>query len=103
MTNPQEFNPRTIAAQHALVRLLNTPPETIVSMLDRLEIPWERKQVDGVVSLVIAWPDLVVGEQRLQKEGPFVRKLVEEMKGQAGQLFSGEQIPGANHPLLGGN
>lgn len=71
-------------------------------MLDRLEIPWERRAVDGVTSLVIAWPDLVKGEQRLQEEGPFVRKLVEEMKSNK-DMFSGEQISGANHPLLGGN
>lgn len=100
--NQPSFDPKTIAAQQALVRLLNTPPETIVSMLDRLQIPWERKQVDGVVSLVIKWPDLVTGEQRLQKEGPFIRTLVEEMKANR-EMFSGEQIPGANHPLLGDN
>lgn len=94
MSQPQQFDPKTLAAQQALVRLLNTPPETIVSMLDRLEIPWERKTVDGVTSLVVTWPDLVKGEQRLQQEGPFIKKMVDEMRTQ--QLFFGEQITGGN-------
>jgi hypothetical protein len=101
VTNPQQFNPKTIAAQQALVRLLNTPPETIISMLDRLEVPWDKVKVDGYdgTCLVIEWTELVKGEQRLQREGPFIKKMVEEMKSDP-QMFSGEQI---TNPLLGGN
>lgn len=83
MTQPDENGQaKQLAAQQALVRLLNSPPENIVAMLDRLEIPWERKKLtkEGERYLIIKWDDLVEGEKRNQAAGPFIKTLVEEMQ-----------------------
>ena len=77
----QPLDPRAQKAQAAFARLLSTPPETIISMLDRLQIPWDkRKNKEGTEHLIIKWKDLIEGEKRNQAEGPFIRKLAEEMK-----------------------
>lgn len=79
MTGP---DPQAQKAQLAMVKLLSTPPEPILDMLDRLEIPW-RKMIVGEEDeecLVIKWRELRKGDKRAAEAGPFIRQLFEEMK-----------------------
>jgi len=78
--NGEQLNPKAKAMQMAMLKLLSQPPEQILSLFERLEIPWERTNIDEDSCLVILWSDLMEGERRNQQEGPFIRKLVEELK-----------------------
>ena len=75
-----QLDPKALKAQQALARLLQTPPETIIGLLDRLEIPWNKISIEEIPCLVVKWPDLVEGEKRNQTAGPFIKKVVEEMR-----------------------
>lgn len=78
--------PADIAArQQAVQRLskamhyMGQPPESLLELLDRLEIPWERiKNVPGDESydtLVIKWSDFLDGERRNQEQGSVLKRL----------------------------
>ena len=103
MTTP-ELDPKSQAAQMAMIKLLGTPPEPILNLLERLQIPWERKTIKanksdetGESFLVIKWSALMAGETRNQEEGPFIRKLVMELKDEFGpdaaNLAMPKQVP----------
>ena len=79
-------SPADIAARQAAVQRLTKamhhmgePPESVLELLDRLEIPWERaKNVAGDESydtLVIRWSDLLDGERRNQEQGSVLKRL----------------------------
>lgn len=82
----EALNPKTVATQAAMLRLLSTPPEPILSMFERLGIPWQRINkgqeipIEDEAVFVVKWSDLVAGETANQQAGPFVKKLVEELK-----------------------
>lgn len=78
--------PADIAArQQAVQRLskamhyMGQPPESLLELLERLEIPWERiKNVPGDESydtLVIKWSDFLDGERRNQEQGSVLKRL----------------------------
>ena len=78
--------PTDIAArQQAVQRLskamhyMGQPPESLLELLERLEIPWERiKNVPGDESydtLVIKWSDFLDGERRNQEQGSVLKRL----------------------------
>ena len=79
-------SPTDIAArQQAVQRLskamhyMGQPPESLLELLERLEIPWERiKNVPGDESydtLVIKWSDFLDGERRNQEQGSVLKRL----------------------------
>ena len=86
--NPLQFSsdPKSAAIQKAMLKLLATPPESILNMFERLQIPWQRIAPGQQIAIkddnvfVVKWSDLVVGETRNQKEGPFIKKLLGEIK-----------------------
>lgn len=76
----------------AIVKLLATPPEPLMELIERLEIPWDKKKNDdGEQVLVIKWSDWRAGEQRNQAAGPFIKKVMEQLKIEVAETFSGEQ------------
>lgn len=76
----------------AIVKLLSTPPEPLMELIERLEIPWDkRKNDDGEQILVIKWSDWREGERRNQAAGPFIKKVMEQLKTEVAESFSGEQ------------
>lgn len=78
-------DPKHHAAQVAMLKLLSTPPERIIDLFDRLEIPWERTRTDdGTPVFVVKWDDLMAGETRNQAEGPFIKKILAELKEELG-------------------
>ena len=79
-------DPRQQATQVAMLKLLSSSPEPILNLLDRLSIPWERKTDSEGAYLVIRWGDLMEGETRNQQAGPFIKKLMEEMKGELAKI-----------------
>ena len=81
-------DPKTNAAQMAMIKVLSTPPEPILNLFERLGIPWERVKIDGQTHCVIRWSDLMEGERRNQAEGPFIKKVVEELKGDLATEFA---------------
>lgn len=58
---------------------MSEPPEPLLSLFERLEIPWEKVQnVPGDPShdtLVIRWTDILAGEQRNQTQGSILQRL----------------------------
>ena len=73
-------NERQQATQRALLKLLATPPESLLSLFERLEIPWQKMDLEEGTMFMVKWKDLMAGEKRNQTEGPFIKKLVEELK-----------------------
>lgn len=83
---PLSDDPRQRAAQMAMIKVLSTPPEQILNLFERLEIPWERVKIDGESCFVVKWSDLMAGESRNQAEGPFIKKLMGEMKAEVNSV-----------------
>ncbi len=79
---PPQLDAKSEKARQAMLKLLSTPPENIISMLDRLNIPWDKINNDGESVMVIRWSDLMTGEKENQAQGPFIRKVMEEMRGE---------------------
>jgi hypothetical protein len=79
---PLSDDPKQRAGQMALIKLLTTPPEQLLQLFERLQIPWERLTIDGEPCFVVKWADLMAGEARNQEQGPYMRKLMEEMQNQ---------------------
>lgn len=77
MNQPDE---RSQAAQMAMVKLMSQPPETILNLFERLNISWQKVDFEDGPHLIVKWADLMEGEKRNQTAGPFIKKLVEEMK-----------------------
>jgi hypothetical protein len=77
---PLSDDPRARASQMAMIKVLSTPPEPLLNLFERLQIPWERVVIDGESCCIIKWADLMTGETRNQAEGPFIKKVVEEMQ-----------------------
>lgn len=83
----QPLDPKKQAAQAAMVRLMGTRPEPIMAMLERLEIPWERREVDEKSCLVISWHELMAGERKLQNSPTFMENLMREIGMEHGDLL----------------
>lgn len=79
-----ETDPKRVAAQAAMMKLLGAKPEPIIAMFDRLEIPWERVKIDGEIVFQMKWGDLMTAERRLQSEETFMEKMAKELKDQYG-------------------
>lgn len=82
-----ETDPKKVATQAAMMKLLGARPEPILAILDRLEIPWERKVIksksdekEPSTYLVIKWSDLMAGERKLQQEPTYMQRVAEEVK-----------------------
>ena len=56
---------------------LNKQPEAILALLERLEIPWEKKHFKSQSKdyLIIAWDDLLAGEAKNQEQGSVFKRL----------------------------
>lgn len=78
MKNLESMDPVRRTQMMALLKAVGSPPEPIMQLLDRLQIPWERKPVDGVNCVVIKWGDFMDGERKLQEQGPILKRLVAE-------------------------
>lgn len=95
MPNVSQMNPQTVAAQRAMMKLLSTPPESIIELLDRVGVPWERTTLHGESCVVIKWFDLMKGEKKLQKDGPYFKKVMEEIRNEKKEgAFNDEPTPG---------
>jgi hypothetical protein len=79
------------AAQQIFLRMLAQPPETIMNMFDRLEIPWARTKVSGEMCMVVKWKDLMEGEQANQSQGSQMKRMLVELQTESPELFSGER------------
>lgn len=73
-------NPKATAAQRAMMKLLATKPESIIELLDRVGVSWERTTLHGDSVVVIKWFDLMKGERKLQEQGPFFKKVMEDIR-----------------------
>lgn len=86
--NPNEFmgnlqelqssDPVKFEQMMILLKAIGSPPESLVALFDRLEIPWDRKQIDGVNCIVIQWKEFMAGEKRNQEQGPILKRIAEE-------------------------
>jgi uncharacterized protein (DUF849 family) len=56
---------------------MNQAPEALLALLERLEIPWEKKHFksQGKDYLFISWEDLLAGEARNQEQGSVLKRL----------------------------
>ena len=94
MNNPlftaaSQMNPddKAQVSQMAVVKLLSTPPEPLMELVERLEIPWQKQNIDGEDHLVIKWSDWRNGEKRNQAAGPFIKKVMEQLKAEVAESF----------------
>lgn len=82
-----DLDPNALKAKQEIIdrlsvamRALNEQPETILALLDRLEIPWQKVNSGQTIQsqnavLVIDWPDLLAGEKRQQDQGSVLKRL----------------------------
>lgn len=85
MANLQKMEPTKREQMMELLKAVGSPPEPLLQLLDRLQIPWERKPVDGVNCLIIKWGDFMDGERRNQEQGPIIKRLMDK-SGTSAQL-----------------
>lgn len=78
MNNLQNMDPVRQKQMMSLMKAVGSPPETLMQLLDRLQIPWDRKPVDGINCVVIKWGDFMDGERKLQEQGPILKRLMQE-------------------------
>jgi hypothetical protein len=58
-----------------MMRALAAPPEPILELLERLEIPCHIRQLDDGDFFVIRSEDLLAGEERNQKQGSQLQRM----------------------------
>lgn len=76
----QNTDPVKFEQTMMLLKAVGAPPEPLMQLFDRLEIPWEKKAIDGTNCIVISWKEFMDGERKLQEEGPILKRLLEDMK-----------------------
>ena len=80
-----ETDPKKVAAQAAMMKLLAAQSESIISMFDRLGVEWERRNIKDESYIVIKWSELMKGERALQDSPTFLQRIAEkankELKG----------------------
>lgn len=94
MKNLESMDPVRREQMMTLLKTISSPPERILDLLDRLEIPWERKRLNDESCLIIRWKDLTAGEARNQEEGPILKRLIKD-SGEQSDSATGSRFEGA--------
>lgn len=94
----QEFQNRLMAMEPGqrdqmmkVLSIIASPPETLVTLFDRLSMKWERKYVgrEGEYpygALVVDWREFMKAEKENQTQGPVLKRLLtEEFQGVASE------------------
>lgn len=106
MKNLESMDPVRREQMMTLLKTISSPPERILDLLDRLEIPWERKRLNDESCLIIRWKDLTAGEARNQEEGPILKRLLKESAPQQDSVdlkVFGQEEPIARHDSATGS